>query len=66
MSAVEVILNSNGWADSIGHCYCDTYVKIDMVCLPFTSLHKKIMSTKSSPPEPPSTCSSMQVGTGMC
>jgi hypothetical protein len=47
-------------------CYCDICVKINMVCLHFTSLHKKIISTESSPPDPPSTHSSVLVGMRTC
>jgi hypothetical protein len=46
--------------------YCDICVKINMVHLPFTSLHRKILSTESSPPDPPSTRSSVLVGTCTC
>jgi hypothetical protein len=37
-----------------------------MVHLPFTSLHKKILSTESSPLDPPSARSSVLVGTRTC
>jgi hypothetical protein len=47
-------------------CYCDICVKINMAHLPFTSLHKKILSTESSPPDPPSTHSSVPGGPRMC
>jgi hypothetical protein len=47
-------------------CYCDISVTINMAYLHFTSLHKKILSTESSPPDPPSARSSMLVGTHMC
>jgi hypothetical protein len=47
-------------------CYCDICVKINMARLPFTSLHKTILSTESSPPDPPSAHSSVPVGTCRC
>jgi hypothetical protein len=47
-------------------CYCDIYVKNNMVRLLFTSIHKKILSTESSPPDHHSTRSSRQVGMGTC
>jgi hypothetical protein len=47
-------------------CYCDICVKIDMARLPFTSLHKKILSTESSPLDPPFARSSVPVGTRTC
>jgi hypothetical protein len=36
------------------HCYCGICVKIDMACIPFTSLHKNRLSTEYSPLDPPS------------
>jgi hypothetical protein len=47
-------------------CYCDICVKFNMAHLPFTSLHKKILSTESSPPDPHSARSSMLVAMHMC
>jgi hypothetical protein len=47
-------------------CYYDICLETNMARLPFTSLPKKILSTKSSPPDPPSACSSVLVDPRMC
>jgi hypothetical protein len=57
---------ATGRLTTLAHCYCDIFVKMNRACLPFTSLHKKILSIESSPLDHPSTHSSVQVGTGRC
>jgi hypothetical protein len=47
----------------LARCYCGICVKIDMACIPFTSLHKNRLSTESSPLDPPSGCNRVPVGT---
>jgi hypothetical protein len=44
-------------------CYYGICVKIDMTRLPFTFLHKKRLSTESSPLDRPSAHNHMLVGT---
>jgi phenylpropionate dioxygenase-like ring-hydroxylating dioxygenase large terminal subunit len=45
------------------HCYCDICVKNNMARLHLTFLHKKRLSTESSPSDPPSALNHVPVGT---
>jgi hypothetical protein len=57
LTAIE---HSNRHGDGIGPLLL-RYLCENMV--PFTSLHKNRLSTESSPPNPPSTCIGVPVGT---
>jgi hypothetical protein len=56
---------TSGLTASAG-CYCDISVKINMARLHFTSIHKKILSTESSPSDPPCAHNSVLVGSHTC